>query len=101
MFGMTKTEHELSLVMEKDQIGVLRSFAAENGIEGIEVWPQDWIALRTDLGSSSADSNETVVNSLAQPLARAKISIFYMSTYSSDYCLVGHFASSRHRTNTI
>ena len=87
---MTKTEHELSLVMEKEQTALLQNFATEQGIEGIEVWPQDWIALRTDLGSSGADSNETVVNSLAQPLARAKISIFYMSTYSSDYCLVGH-----------
>ena len=75
--------------MEKKAIAQIDTFAAHHGLsDAVQIWPQNWIALRTDLGSSGADTNGSVINSLARPLAQAKITIFYLSTYSSDYCLV-------------
>uniref|UniRef100_A0A7S4IH33 CASTOR ACT domain-containing protein n=1 Tax=Vannella robusta TaxID=1487602 RepID=A0A7S4IH33_9EUKA len=88
-FCITKTEYELSLVLEDKYLKEVLKFADSNHLKDcIEYWPQNWIALRTDLGSSGADNGESVVNSLAKTLSAADITIFYLSTYSSDYCLV-------------
>jgi len=88
-FSITKTEHEISLVIEDQHLQSIIQFANDNNLNAcIDKWPQNWIALRTDLGSSGGDNNGSVVNSLAQPLSDANITIFYVSTYSSDYCLV-------------
>jgi len=88
-FCVTKTEYEVSIVIEDKHMQEMQQYIEKNKLlDCIEVWPQNWIALRTDLGSSGAGNNESVVNSLAKALSGAGITIFYLSTYSSDYCLV-------------
>lgn len=50
---MTKTEYELSFVMEDKYLQSVLQYTNSNDLKGcIEVWPQNWIALRTDLGSA-------------------------------------------------
>ena len=54
-FCITKTEYELSLVLEDKYLKEVLKFADSNHLKDcIEYWPQNWIALRTDLGSSGA-----------------------------------------------
>lgn len=71
--SITRTKDELSIVCPQDKIpaGVL-----------IE---KDWRAFKVEgpLGFSLTG----VVASLADPLAKAKISILYISTYETDYLL--------------
>jgi hypothetical protein len=45
--------------------------------------------LKVDFGDKPLGFEETgIVSSIADPLASAKISLFYISTYSTDYPLV-------------
>jgi len=72
--AISKTRDELSIVCPQDKIpgGVL-----------VE---RDWRAFKVEgpLGFVLTG----IVASLSEPLAKAKISIFYISTYETDYLLV-------------
>ena len=72
--SITRTKDELSIVCPQEKIpaGVL--------------FEKDWRAFKVEgpLGFSLTG----VVASLSQPLAEAEISIFYISTYETDYLLV-------------
>lgn len=72
--SISKTRDELSIVCPQDKIpgGVL-----------VE---RDWRAFKVEgpLGFVLTG----IVASLSEPLAKAKISIFYVSTYETDYLLV-------------
>lgn len=72
--SITRTEDELSIILPQDKIpgGVL-----------VE---KNWRAFKVQgpLGFSLTG----IVSSLSKPLADAKISIFYISTYETDYLLV-------------
>ena len=72
--SITRTKDELSIVCPQDKIpaGVLAE--------------RDWRAFKVQgpLGFSLTG----IVASLAKPLAEAEISIFYVSTYETDYLLV-------------
>ena len=71
---LAKTEDELSIVCPEDKVpgGIL----AEKGWRALKV--------KGPLGFVMPG----IVASLATPLAEAKISIFYISTYETDYLLV-------------
>ncbi len=73
-FSIAKTRNELSIVCPQDKIpgGILAE--------------KDWRAFKVKgpLGFVLPG----IVASLATPLAKAKISIFYISTYETDYLLV-------------
>lgn len=73
-FSLTKTRDELSVVYPQDKIPA-----------GILV-EKDWRAFKVEgpLGFSLTG----IVASLTPPLAKAKISILYISTYETDYLLV-------------
>jgi len=72
--SITRTKDELSIILPQDKIpaGVL-----------VE---KNWRAFKVEgpLGFSLTG----IVSSLSKPLAEAKISIFYISTYETDYLLV-------------
>lgn len=72
--SITKTRDELSIVCPQDKIpaGILAE--------------KNWRAFKVagPLGFSLTG----IVSSLSAPLAKAKISIFYISTYETDYLLV-------------
>lgn len=72
--SITRTRDELSIVCPQDKIpgGILAE--------------RNWRAFKVEgpLGFSLTG----VVAGLASPLAKAKISIFYISTYETDYLLV-------------
>ena len=73
-FNITKTNEELSIVC--DDSDVPRDTKAERG----------WRCLRV---KGSLDFGLTgVLSSLVNPLAEARISIFSISTYNTDYLLV-------------
>lgn len=72
--GLTWTEDELSLVIQEDLVP--EGVKAERGWRAIKVLgPLDF-------------SLTGVLSSIAAPLARARISIFALSTYDTDYVLV-------------
>lgn len=72
--SITRTDDELSIVLPQDKIpaGVM----AEKG------WQCFKVKGPLDLSLTG------IVSSLAGPLAKAKISIFYISTYETDYLMV-------------
>lgn len=72
--SIAKTSSELSIVCAQEKIpgGILAE--------------KDWRAFKVD--GSLGFVLTGVVASLANPLAEAKISIFYISTYETDYLLV-------------
>ncbi len=72
--SIARTEKELSIVCSQDKI------------PGGVLFEKDWRAFRVEgpLGFASVG----VVSSLSTPLAKAKISIMYISTYETDYVLV-------------
>ena len=52
---MTKTEHEISLVTESNDLEKINEFAIKYNLQNsVQLWPQNWIALRPDLGSAAA-----------------------------------------------
>ena len=73
-FSITKTHDELSIVCSEDQVP--HSVKAERGWTGLKVEGP------LDFGLTG------ILSSLANPLAEAKISIFSISTYDTDYILV-------------
>lgn len=74
-FSVTRTNEELSVVCAEDQVP--RGKAAETG----------WRALK--VAGSFALSEIGVLAALAAPLADAKVSLLAISTFDTDYLLVG------------
>lgn len=72
--SITRTKDELSLVCPQDKI------------PGGVMFEKDWQAFKVEgpLGFVSTG----IVSSLSKPLAEAGVSIFYISTYETDYVLV-------------
>jgi len=86
--SLSTTKDELSLVVGQPCMNELQQFAKQHHLEEhLQIWPQTWVALRTDMGSTNFDTG-LIATSLVHPLAQAGITLFYLSTYSSDYCLV-------------
>jgi hypothetical protein len=74
-FSVSKTGEELSIVCESGSVP-----------EGIENQSGNWKCLKV---RGLLDFAQTgILSSIAGPLARAKISIFAVSTYDTDYILV-------------
>jgi uncharacterized protein len=81
-FSVTRTSHELSIVCS--QADVPEAISCE----------RDWRCFRVE---GTLDFSLTgILASLAAPLAEAKISIFVISTFDTDYLLVkaGHLQSA-------
>lgn len=77
LLSITKTDQELSIVCAQDLI--------PNNIIDISI-VKNWRAFKVD---GILDFSLTGISySLLQPLTKAKISIFSMSTYNTDYMLV-------------
>lgn len=73
-FSMTKTQDELSVVCAEDKVP-----------QGVKV-EKGWRCLKVE---GPLDFGLTgILSSLAQPLAEAKISIFAISTYDTDYIMI-------------
>jgi len=72
--SIARTEKELSIICSQEKI------------PGGVLFEKDWRAFRVEgpLGFVSTG----IVSSLSAPLAKAKISIMYISTYETDYVLV-------------
>ena len=73
-FGITKTADELSIVCEQTQV--------PNGIKS----ENDWNAFRV-VGNLDFSLTGILV-SIATPLAVAKVSLFAISTFDTDYILI-------------
>jgi hypothetical protein len=73
-WSVTKTPHELSIVCSEDNVP--DDIKAERGwrILGVQ-GPLDF-------------SMTGVLNSLTQPLAKSRISVFVLSTYRTDYLMI-------------
>lgn len=57
--------------------------------ESINVHTEGWRLLKVDIGDKPLGFDEAgIVSSIADPLASAKITLFYISTFSTDYPLV-------------
>jgi len=76
LFCVARTEEELSLVCAEDRVGANSEIKVEGG----------WIALK--LEGPFPFSMTGVLSSFLQPLAEAKVSIFAVSTFDTDYVLI-------------
>jgi hypothetical protein len=74
-FSVTRTSDEVSIVCPADQVPV--GFASETG----------WRALKVE--GPFALSEIGVLAALAAPLAEVKVSLLAISTFDTDYLLVG------------
>lgn len=84
-FSMTETDEEVSLVLSEEP---MKLFSEIPDIEKHwNVWESPWIAIHVLEGSSGFTSTG-VVHALSDPLAKAGISIFNISTTESDFTLV-------------
>jgi len=88
--SLSKTATELSLVLDE---GLFRQLEADVDLLQLDArpykcWPQRWVAMQVDQGASVSDDEEAVVFSLSEPMASENISIYYLSTFDADYCLV-------------
>jgi uncharacterized protein len=74
-FSVSKTREELSIVCETSLVP-----------EHIETRSDEWKCLKVEGLLDFAQTG--ILSSIAGPLARAKISIFAVSTFNTDYILV-------------
>jgi len=75
-YSITQTVDELSIVCQADTVFPIQPQSAESGWHALKVvGPLDF-------------SLTGILNSLTMPLADAKISIFAISTFDTDYLLV-------------
>ena len=83
-YNVTRTAEELSIVCDQDAYSSTKETMKGDGEVAKE--EADWACLKVE---GPLDFGLTgVLSSLAQPLAVAKISIFAMSTFDTDYILV-------------
>jgi len=76
-FSFTGFPTETSIILERS---ILSTFPADS----LEIHPSTWIALEVHVGTSSGMN----VNMLSGLLANADISIYYLSTFHTDFILV-------------
>eukprot|EP01095_Lingulamoeba_sp_RSL-Kostka_P016903 TRINITY_DN84_c0_g2_i2.p1 TRINITY_DN84_c0_g2~~TRINITY_DN84_c0_g2_i2.p1 ORF type:complete len:355 (-),score=76.32 TRINITY_DN84_c0_g2_i2:315-1379(-) len=92
-FSVTQTPHEISVITTLKYANKLLKVNVPDDELKIKIWPQNWRAIRLDQGNIKP----SVVNSVSSKLSENNITIFYVSTFDSDYCLV----QSVHIKNTI
>jgi len=74
----TDTSVEISIVLDEETV---KEFPEDT----LQFSPKLYRALEL---TSNSDSHSSLVHSMSDPLARAGISIFYISTYETDYTLI-------------
>lgn len=89
-FSCSRTEEEMTLVMDESLLAQLEAdvCALRLEVRPYRAWPQVWVAMQVDQGQAVGDDEECVVFSLSEPMAAESISIYYLSTFDADYCLV-------------
>lgn len=81
-FSYTETDEEVSLILNTATASIFPP-------DSINLHTEGWRLLKVESGDKPLGFDETgIVSSIADPLAKAKISLFYVSTFSTDYPLV-------------
>jgi hypothetical protein len=84
-FAMTRTDDELSFVLQADDLSTLRAHFGRNG--ALRVAPFRWRALELFEGSFGF-TDASAVSLVAPALTAANVTIFYHSTCDADFVLV-------------
>lgn len=79
-FSFTDTSSEISLVLEESALSLFQE-------DTLQHTTQRWRAIKFDEPPLGFESTG-IVNSVALPLSRAEINIYYVSTYNSGFTLV-------------
>jgi len=79
-FSFTDTSEDISLVIEDEFVSLFPE-------EELQCTTQRWRAIQFDEGPLGFESTG-IVSSVATPLAKAKIPLFYVSTFTTGYTLV-------------
>eukprot|EP01113_Clastostelium_recurvatum_P005402 TRINITY_DN12420_c0_g1_i3.p1 TRINITY_DN12420_c0_g1~~TRINITY_DN12420_c0_g1_i3.p1 ORF type:complete len:331 (-),score=55.28 TRINITY_DN12420_c0_g1_i3:56-1048(-) len=82
-FSVADTDSEVSLVLEESCL----SLFGEEASSLLQHSDQTWRAIKYDEGELGFEATG-IVSSITQPLAKAKVPIYYLSTYTTDYFLV-------------
>ncbi|KAI7872492.1 hypothetical protein BDF14DRAFT_1753944 [Spinellus fusiger] len=87
-FSFTENAYEVSIVADKDTIDqyFLPALSATH-CQSIDTSTETYRVLQVD-GEGGQDSSGKRINDLSSPLAQNKFSIFYMSTYQTDFVLI-------------
>lgn len=81
-FSYTETDEEVSLILNSATAAIFPP-------DSINLHTEGWRLLKVESGDKPLGFDETgIVSSIADPLAKAKLSLFYVSTFSTDYPLV-------------
>ncbi|KAI9105351.1 hypothetical protein DFS34DRAFT_599043 [Phlyctochytrium arcticum] len=81
------TENSLEVSIVADVTTVATDFPAPQQCPGLVVCPDPFRALQIDMGVG-LDNSAQRINEISAPLAKAGVSIFYLSTYQTDYVFV-------------
>jgi len=84
-FSLTETDDEISLILAEEPLKIFSN--TPNIKENWEVCEQPWLAIQVCEGSLGFTSMG-VVHAVSDPLAKAGISIFNLSTTETDFTLV-------------
>jgi len=84
-FSLTETDDEISLILGEEPLKVFKSIIDIE--KNWEICSHPWLAIQVCEGSLGF-SSMAVVHALSDPLAKAGISIFNMSTSETDFTLV-------------
>lgn len=89
-FSMTLTGHEYSLIIDSQHAQPLQAYL--HTVDGCKASEDEWRAIQLTEGDAPEMSEFTVtsglVTSVSHLLASRGITIFYLSTYQTDYVLV-------------
>ncbi|KAJ1566435.1 hypothetical protein HK405_009828, partial [Cladochytrium tenue] len=93
-FSMTETENDVTILADADSVmedfSVLDGGGREDGAADggwLRIEPDLFRALQVD-PDQGLESSGKRISALTAPLARAGVSIFYLSTYHTDYIIV-------------
>ncbi|KAI9014954.1 hypothetical protein BC832DRAFT_546898 [Gaertneriomyces semiglobifer] len=86
-FSLTENALEVSIVADVESVS--RDFPTPAQCPGLAICPDPFRALQIDNDAAyGMDHSAKRINEISAPLAKAGVSIFYLSTYQTDYVFV-------------
>eukprot|EP01134_Creolimax_fragrantissima_P000173 CFRG0173T1 len=79
-------EHDVENI-ENHKHGHTNATNKAEKVRGLNIWPDEWCAITTVAGSSG-HSPDVSISSITHPLALVGVTVFYVSTYETDYLFV-------------
>ena len=88
MFSLTRTEQEISLIIQHEQLENFKNTMSENNdFYDIERSNDIWRVIQVGQSECGAVDLEETIHVISDKLAKSKVSIFQLSTFEADFTL--------------